>query len=188
MKNTVLVKRYADALMSVAKSRGRTEDLLESIKFLRAQVLALHADFLVTLQDPGISVLEKRQLIDAVLADGDAVVLLRNFMKLLVARGRINLLHDICEWVRIHYAHVGEEDALLRTSFPLDLDVVKAIKDRLERMFNKKLHLYIELDGTLRGGVKAMVGNTIIDGSVARRLTDLRERLISTRVSNDTAT
>ena len=75
------------------------------------------------------------------------------------------------------YSHGVEIEGLLKSSYPLETRSIKRIKDVLEKKLQRKLHLYIELDSSLLGGVYAKVGNIVIDGSVKRRLEDLREKL-----------
>jgi F-type H+-transporting ATPase subunit delta len=82
----------------------------------------------------------------------------------------------------VAYAHLGETEAVLKTSFPLDLDLIKEIKEKLEKKFNRNFRFYIDLDGSMLGGVQVIIGNTIIDGTVVRRLSDLREKLLTVRV------
>jgi F-type H+-transporting ATPase subunit delta len=55
--------------------------------------------------------------------------------------------------------------------------LIKRIEDVLKKKFKQNLRFYIDLDGSLLGGVQVVVGNTIIDGSVAKRLNDLRGKL-----------
>jgi len=56
------------------------------------------------------------------------------------------------------------------------------IKKGLESKLNKKLKLVVGLDPGLLGGVQVTIGNTVIDGSVRRRLDDLKEKLETVRV------
>ena len=44
------------------------------------------------------------------------------------------------------------------------------------------MRFYIDLDGSLLGGVQVVIGNTIIDGSVRKRLDELKEKLTTIRM------
>ncbi len=68
-------------------------------------------------------------------------------------------------------------DVLLRTAFPLELDLIKKIEVVLRKRFKQDLRFYIDLDGSLLGGVQVVIGNTIIDGSVVKRLDELKGKL-----------
>jgi len=72
---------------------------------------------------------------------------------------------------------------LLKTSFPLEPDLIQLIREGLERKFQRKLKLQSKLDRNLLGGVKVIMGNTVIDGSVRKRLEGLREKLDALRTT-----
>jgi len=82
----------------------------------------------------------------------------------------------------VAYAHLGRTDAVLRTSSPLDLELIRKIRDKLEEKFQKKFKFYIDLDTNLLGGVQVIIGNRIIDGSLRRRLDELKGKLLAARV------
>ena len=50
------------------------------------------------------------------------------------------------------------------------------LQGKLERMTGKKIDIEARADPALKGGMLVMVGDTVIDGSVAQRLKDLGER------------
>ena len=140
-------------------------------------------DFREFLESLEITTKEKFDIIEKVLSDNFSEEL-RNFLKLLWEKGRIRLFLDIAEYARINYSHGVEQDALLKTSYPLDTEIIERLKDVLESKLEKRLHLYIELDPELLGGVSVQVGNMIIDGSVRKRLEDLRAKLILSKVEH----
>lgn len=133
------------------------------------------------LEDPALVKSEKEETIDRVFSDGFSEDF-RNFLKLLLGKGRINIFADIARYVRIKYAHGEEVDAVVSASYPLDTDVLGSIKAGLEKRLGKKLHIYSDLDGDLLGGVRVTIGNMVLDGSVKKRLSDMRDKLIAARV------
>jgi F-type H+-transporting ATPase subunit delta len=106
----------------------------------------------------------------------------KDLLSLLLEKGRIDKIKDIAEYIRLTYAHGDEENALLRTTYPMDLDILKIVKERLEKVMNKKFNLYLEYDPDLLGGVQLIMGNTILDGSVRKRLDELKKQLLNARV------
>ena len=101
----------------------------------------------------------------------------RNFLFLLLENRRVNLLVEIADYIRENYAHQEAQNALLKTTYPLELEVIQKLKTGLETALNKKLNLYLELDPTLLGGVQVVIGSMIIDGSVRKRIEEAREKL-----------
>jgi F-type H+-transporting ATPase subunit delta len=180
VRDFVVVKRYADAYVAYARARVPVEKVCEEVKRLRA-IIHGNPGFMEVLTQPQITLTEKNEFIEKVLND-DFSDEIRHFLFLLVERGRIDKLHDIAEYIRVIYSHGEEVEALIKTSYSLDIDEIEAIKAKLEQKFNKKFKCYIELDGSLLGGVQVTIGNTVIDGSVRHRLEELREKLQAVRV------
>jgi len=179
LQDKIIVKRYAEALVAFAKDTGGLERVLKDLKSLRRAINDT-PQLLDFLKSQEFSLLEKHHFIEEALKHYSQE--LREFLRLLLQKARINELPDIIEYVRIAYSYGEETEALLKTSFPLDLDLVKAIQKRLEDKFKKKFKFYLDLDGSLLGGVQVVIGNTIIDGSIRRRLDELKEKLLAIKV------
>lgn len=179
MKNKIIAKRYADAFLSHAKSTIGMERAVEELKDLKI-VFFENQDFQKFLENPEILYKEKCEAVDLVLKEFSEET--RNFLKLLLEKERIKNIIGICDYARINFSKGEAIDALLKTSYPLDLDLIEKIKQRLEAKFKKRLNLHIELDADLLGGVQVTVGNTQIDASVRRRLDDLKKKLIAIRI------
>jgi F-type H+-transporting ATPase subunit delta len=92
------------------------------------------------------------------------------------------MLFDILDYIIINYAHGEETPAVLKSAYPLDLEDVQRVKENLEKKFKRKVRLYLDLDGELLGGLQITMGNTVIDGSLKRRLEDLREKIKAARL------
>lgn len=179
MIGKVLTRRYADAYLGFVKETSSLNTAQDDFKNIK-DIIRDNPELMVFLQNPEIPYNEKSELIDRLFTDAFPKEF-RQFLKLLLEKGRINKLLDIAEYVRTAYG--SETEALLKTSFPLDLEVVKSIQDSLEKKFNKKFKFYISLDGSLLGGVQVIIGNTVLDGSVRRRLDEMRGALEKIRIS-----
>lgn len=180
-REKIIAKRYAEAFLGYARegsgfAKG-LEDLL-SFKALLRDVPELKR-FLLS---PELSSAEKAAMIDRLVTNGYSKEL-RDFLKLLLEKGRINKFEDIAEYARLTYAHAGEIEVVLNTTYPLDTDLIQAIKDKLAVKLNKKIKLYIKLNPDLLGGVQVVFGNKSIDGSVRHRLDEMKARLLAVRVS-----
>lgn len=181
MKNEVISKRYADAFLGFARDTIGFDKGLEELQDLK-RVFHENPEIGSFVGSPQITEIEKRAFIDAALRDHFSEEA-RQFLKLLLRKERINILQDIAEYARVAYSHGIEVEALLKTSYPLDTGDIQKIKDAMEKKFRKKLHLYVELDSDLLGGIRMKIENTIIDGSVKRRLSDLKEKLTAMKMS-----
>ncbi|MFA4989649.1 MAG: ATP synthase F1 subunit delta [Candidatus Omnitrophota bacterium] len=180
MRERLVVKRYAEAFMDFAQETIGLKQAVLEFKNLKT-IMRDNQGFREILCSLDVSYTEKCDFIAKVL-DADFSNEFKQFLKLLLGKNRMDIIGDIADYVRVAYAHLGETEAILRTSFPLDLSLVRKIKDKLEQKFNRAFRFYIDLDGRLLGGVQVIIGNTIIDGTVRRKLEDLREQLLTVRV------
>ena len=181
MKDDVVARRYADAFFSYASQTCGEEKAVEDFISVRALLLENRELILNFLDTPSITLLEKEAFIDKFFGEGFSAEL-RQFLRLLLKKDRIDKLWDIAEYIRVSYLYGQRTRALLKTSFPLELDLIRLIIEKLEKKFQRRLKLYIELDGNLLGGVKVIMGNTVIDGSVRKRLEGLKTKLDAMRM------
>ncbi|MGA2775230.1 MAG: ATP synthase F1 subunit delta [Candidatus Omnitrophota bacterium] len=181
MISKIVIKRYAEAFVGYVKESVGLEKALEDLKALRADVIRDNPDFLSFLENKELTFAEKCDFIDKVMGDNFAPEI-KHFIKLLIDKGRIAILSDVIEYIRINYSYGEQLEVLLKTSTPLDLALIKKIKDSLSEKLHKKLKFYIDLDGSLLGGIQVTIGNKLIDGSVRKRLDELKEKLLRVRV------
>ena len=180
MKEKIIAKIYAEAFVSYVKeSRINLEKVVVELNELKT-ILSQNPDFYEFLENAKISYTEKYNTIDKVFESFSSQT--KDFLKLLLDKERIKSIVAICDYIKINYSHEGIRDALLKTSYPLDLVLIRKIKEKLEIKFKKRLDLHVELDRTLLGGIQVTVGNTIIDGSIKKGLDDLKEKLMTVRV------
>lgn len=181
MKEKILEKRYAEAFLSFAKESVGIEKAVEELKDIKIIICGNPEmeEFLYNLE---ITHAEKREFIDKVFM-GVFSNETRHFLKFLLEKKRIEHLIGICDYVRVKYSHGEALEVLLRTSYPLELELIRKIKIKLGEKFRKKINLFLELDPNLLGGIQVRIGNTIIDGSVRRRLEELKEKLMTLQVS-----
>lgn len=178
----ILANRYAAAFIKYAEQTLGFEKAVQECKNIKS-VFTKNPGLLKLLKAPGIGLSEKSGLIDRALGTYLAEES-RQFLKLLLKKGRIDKIIDILEYVRINYSHRGRAQVLLKTSYALDLDIIGDIKQKLEKKMERQIKLYIDLDGSLLGGVRVASGDTlIIDGSVRRRIEELRKNLHKIKVA-----
>ena len=180
IKDKAVVSRYAEAYLSFARANYKLDKVLEDLVLVK-NIIRDNPGFGELMDNPEIAYTEKCFIIDAVIKDG-LTEEIRNFLKLLLEKKRFNIFLEVAEYLRVKYSHQGQVDVLLKTAFPLELDLIKKIEEALKNKLKQNLRFYIDLDGSLLGGVQVIIGNTIIDGSVKKRLDELREKLITVRM------
>ncbi len=180
MKNRLISKRYAEAYIEFAVPKIGMPRCIEEMKDLRT-VIRQNPDFLHFLCAPEISKESKAVLLDRVLGEVLSEET-RTFIKYIIDKGRIGIISSIAEYIRIVYSHGIVLDVVLRTTFPMELEIIERIKSQIETFSRKKVNLYLELDPDLLGGAQIVIGNTIIDGSVRNRLLQLKKQMLQAKV------
>ncbi len=175
MKNKILVNRYAEAFINFSRANCGAAKALEDLVVVK-NIIRNNPSFKDLMYHPEISYLEKCAIIDEVIRDGISDEM-RNFMKLLLEKKRFDIFQDVAEYLRAKYSHEGQVDVLLKTAFPLDLELIERIQAALRNKLKQDLRFYIDLDGSLLGGVQVVIGNKIMDGSIKRRLQELKDKL-----------
>ncbi|MFH0754657.1 MAG: ATP synthase F1 subunit delta [Candidatus Omnitrophota bacterium] len=180
MKDRLVAKRYAEAYVQFSKDRIGLPRCISDMKDLRS-VMRQNKDLISFLRAPEIAKNDKAALIDRVLGEmlSDET---RTFIKYLLEKSRVDLLIEVTDYVRIVYSHGDVVDVVLRTTFPLELEIVERIKNTVAVFAKKKVNLYLQLDPDLLGGVQIMIGNILIDGSVRNRLMQLKKQLLQSRM------
>lgn len=74
-------------------------------------------------------------------------------------------------------ARRAREVAEVTVAAPMDEAEREKLRTALERATGKSLDLKVHVDDAVIGGVRARVGDTVIDGSIAARLAAVRTRL-----------
>jgi F-type H+-transporting ATPase subunit delta len=174
-KDAVVVKRYAEAFFGVLKKARGFDVALRECQNLK-NIIRANEEFLQFLLSPEIAYTDKGNFIERVLGD-DFCIETKNFLKYLLEKERMERAENILDYITLNYAHEGAVSVLLRTTYPVDLDMLSEIEEKLSRKFRQKLRFFIELDGSLLGGIQVVIGNKVIDGSIRRQLEDLKQKM-----------
>ena len=180
MRDQIILQRYAQAYVDFAEPVIGLERCVAEMKSLK-QLLREEPDLEYFLKATQIPRAEKARILDIIFKDlySDPTI---TFINYLISRNRVSKLTGIANMVRLKFAHSDLVDVTLRTTFPLELDLIKKIKDRIESHLKQKSNLYLELDPDLLGGVQVVIGNRIIDGSVRNRLLELKKKMLQSQV------
>lgn len=99
----------------------------------------------------------------------------QNFLRTVIDNGRVDVLPEIANQFRALVNRTnGSSDALVYSAFALDAAALAELGKTLEKRFNRKLNLSVELDESLIGGVRVVVGDEVLDTSVKVRLEQMK--------------
>jgi F-type H+-transporting ATPase subunit delta len=178
MGERTLAKRYARALLSVAREKkvvDKVEDELHGV----AQAWAGSPELRSALGDPSRSREAKRKLLEKLFGGRVSDVTLR-FMGLLLEKKRFGLMADIAaSYEELSDAAQGIARAKVTAFMPLDDAQRKALVQKLGKLIERqKIEVVETVDPSILGGVIVRVGDQVVDGSVRGRLRALRELLL----------
>lgn len=103
-----------------------------------------------------------------------------NLLAALIDNGRLRVLPDVAAQFRalVNSAR-GVSDAVIVSAYPLDDTQLADTVATLERHFKRKLHAQVQVDESLIGGIRALVGDEVLDTSIKARLEQMRAALIA---------
>ena len=104
----------------------------------------------------------------------------KSFIELLAENGRILLLPEIGEqFFALKNADEGSADAFIYSAYQLDDAQVQELASALSKKFGRTLMPTVEVDESLIGGVRVVVGDEVLDTSVRAKLQQMRDALVS---------
>jgi F-type H+-transporting ATPase subunit delta len=166
---------YAQAVVALARGEGALDTVADELLTI-ARAVGDNDGLRQRLTDNNLPVGNRLTFVesDALRAAHPAS---RTALAMLIAADRAGELPAIAEEVAGIAASARDEVvAEVRVAVPLDEPRKQALKQALERATGKKLDLKVYVDESVVGGVRARIGDTVIDGSLSRRLEDLRTR------------
>jgi len=170
-------KRYAQAVLSLAKERGTFDAWQTDLAGLSA--LMSDSGAASYFASPNATEARKIELLDQVLVNGQPEA--KNLARLLLERDRLN---DLPAIHKLFEDGIGAERGIVvaevTTAEPLGAVEQALVKERLAAMTGKQVELRLAVDPEIIGGIIARIGDVLVDGSVLSRLRRLRTRLAAT--------
>jgi F-type H+-transporting ATPase subunit delta len=172
----VIARRYADAAFELGVEKQTLDRWLNDLRTIADYLGARQLTFI--LSEPNIQFDRKEQVVRDLLQDKvqkDALGL----ALLMVERQHVEGVKAVRdEFERLYDNYRGQAHAELTTAEPLDNELREQVKADLQRVTGKRIILHERVDPTILGGAIARVGDTLIDGSVRRKLSLLRQQIL----------
>jgi F-type H+-transporting ATPase subunit delta len=174
------VEGYARGIFEIARAEGAL-DRVENELFTFARAAEANTGLREQLADERLPMGDRLGLIAAVLAAGGGRAHSQTTAALcyIVLAGRARQLVEILDRVvRMAAESRNQSVAQVRSAVDLDADQRQRLAAALSRAAGKAVSLKVIVDPRVVGGVVASVDDTVIDGSVATRLAELRAGLV----------
>jgi F-type H+-transporting ATPase subunit delta len=168
-----IARPYAEALY-----KAQAADLAGAAAWLDELATIVHnAQLLEFAESPKVS---DSQLFDLILGVVKTALPQagQNFLRLVIENRRLAAVPEIALQFRaLKNAQSGTADATVFSAFPIDAAALADLSSTLEKRFARKLHLRVEIDASLIGGIRVVVGDEVLDTSVKARLEQMKAAL-----------
>jgi F-type H+-transporting ATPase subunit delta len=176
MAETDRVVAYSQAFLEVARAEKQASAIEDDL-FRFARALDANDDLRMALGDRSIPA-ERRVAIVEELMGGTAMPVSLGLVTMVVGADRAGELPAVVDrFLELSAEQRQHEVAEVRAAVPLD----DRLRDRLAKALSdatgKHVEVKVVVDPDVLGGVVARIGDTVIDGTVRRRLDQLKERI-----------
>lgn len=178
MRDATVTRNYAEALLELAR---RAEDLPGWGKLIQDVSNAMEDDATLHLflESPKISEAQKSAVLSEALADRVPRHFLR-FLLALIRKRRQMLIPEIAtEFHNLVDQSEGRIHANVTVARETSDAVRNEIAEQLSRVLGKQAMLHVNVNPAILGGLIVKVGDTVMDGSVRKRLATLKGRILA---------
>ena len=169
--------QYANALADIALAQGAADPAAKQLHEIGA-AYAQSAELRTFLASPAVSVEAKHAVIEKIAARVRASKIIRNLLFVLADHGRTQLIPEvIAAFQEVIRQRQGVAEAQVSSATELSAAQKKEMAATLARLTGKKIEAKYGLDPALLGGAVVRIGDTIYDGSLRGRLSEMRARL-----------
>lgn len=168
-----IARPYAEALFKAAAS-----DLDGAAGWLDSlAAIAGNPQLLQFAEDPKVTAAQVFDVVVGV-AGASLPAQAQNFLRTVIDNGRLAALPEMAAQFRaLVNARRGTSDAVIQSAFPIDAAALADVVASLEKRFGRKLHAKVEVDPSLIGGIRVVVGDEVLDTSVRARLEQMKVAL-----------
>ena len=183
MKPLAVARRYARALADVAgQDDPKILDKTTREISLAARAIAGDPAILRFFDDPSVRKEDKDAAIKTVGRQGKLSQLSLRFLAVLVENRRMSALRtidEVLQEIRDERLGLVQAEATMAVS-PTKAEQQK-MKQALEKMTGRTVHLSVKIDPDVLGGARTRIGSRVYDGTLRNQLAILRKRLAMAR-------
>ena len=168
------ISGYAQGIFEMARGEGQLERVEDELLAI-SRALETSPDLRANLTDLQLPPEKKQGIVDE-LVGGRASSLTVGLVQLLVGQNHASDLPAIAKAVAAAAARSRDRElAEVRSAVPLDDETVQRLTTSLRHATGKNVEVKVVVDPSLIGGIVATVGDTVIDGSIAKRFDSVRQ-------------
>lgn len=173
-RDSIVVGRYATALLDLAEEKGATEAVSADLGKLSA-LAPESSDFARFIASPLIPKPQQKKFMQALAEQAKFSPLARNFINVLIANGRLALLPAAAaQFSALRAERSGEIAVKVETARAMSDEQKEGVQAKMSAALGRTVRLEAAVDPSIIGGMVITVGSTMIDDSVRRKLESLR--------------
>jgi len=178
MKDNIVAKRYARGLFKSVKEKEDIQKIGEDLESFAVFLNKKKSFFiwLTCVENPASKRIEK---IKTALTSAAFHKMAINFLSLLIKRERIKIFGKIYEEFAILCDETEKKakGELIAVSAKIAAEFKDKVEVIISKKINKKVALVPKGDPSIIGGLKISVGNKVLDMTIKKRFSDIKERL-----------
>ncbi len=178
MTNETIARNYAATLFELAQRHEGLEPFAEGLDMV-VGLLDQNPSFRTLLETPRVADRDKKELLKKVLG-GALPQSLLNFLQVTVDKRRQRLLGTIAqEFHGLLDEHLGRAHVTVTVARELDPVALEELSKKLSSLLGKEAIPHVRVKPAIMGGVHLKTGDTVYDGTLRRRMKQLRRQLVN---------
>jgi F-type H+-transporting ATPase subunit delta len=179
-----IARVYASSLGDLGQEKKILTEIEEELKVV-SELYAGDKDFRNFLLAPQIEKETKKKFIDTVFK-GKMSEIMVDFLKVLIDNDRQSAIIETYEALSLYADDVNNRQKVtVITSVALDEPLKNKLIQRLKEVTKKDVILKVDVDQKILGGIIIQVGGTVIDGSLAKDLRNIKHNLLNSKVRSE---
>lgn len=178
MLKDIVAKRYAKALLALAAKDGNTDAVKKDLDAVAAAFRAsksLQSVFM----NPSFSAADRSKVLKGLMAEMKVSDLSARFLDLLLDKGRFRYVAEVAHsYSELLDALQGKVKATVTTAEALSDSDLARLRSSVKALVGKEVELNVEVDPSLIGGVRTMIGSTLYDGSLRNQMQRMKSALL----------
>lgn len=172
---------YADALFDIGVAEQSVGRIYDDLHAVQAALGGLEPELQAFFSLPQLRGDAKVRILDMAF-EGKVSRPVLGLLHVLVKKRREPLLDNVVEeFDRYRDRHEDRVQARVTTARKLDPDLAEALQAALAQQTQKTVVLQERVDPGVLGGIRVSLGDSVLDGTLRRGLSDLRRSLAATQ-------
>jgi F-type H+-transporting ATPase subunit delta len=166
----------AEAVLFAAEAAGRA-DRVEDELFRFERLVDADPALARALGERAAPTQSKAALVEDLLADKAAPETLTLVRRAVLSGRGLHLANALERYIQLAAARRSQLVAHVTVALPLEPAQRERLAAGLKDLYGKAVQLNVDVDPEVLGGIRVEIGDEVLDGTVARRLDDVRRRL-----------